>query len=361
MNWFLAVVGIVAASVGSSASSSSSVQSNSLHSNLFQQAEHLEGETQHNYLRQLSQTDIKSYHIWSSEEIEAKLKELADTYPDFVKLSTTQERYGLPRAGGSNDCPFVEGDGCPNSFLEIQDFKAHPEGSDSSNRLPEVFWSGCLHGNERVGPTAVMEAAILLLEAAQCEYFLAKDPDGKGYICRDELGKKGIDIKHRQWLSRLVTTRRIVMVPTSNSLGYFQNQREENGNDPNRDFPFDVQHPQDCMKTIAGRSLNEIFREHMFQLALTFHGGMEVIGYEWGAPTYLNYLSPDDTAQAEIASAYSRFGGSFSVSPAYKYGTMNDEVYFVRGGFEDWACKQLLNHCDIRYRRMASEMSNSTQ
>ena len=309
-------------------------------SELIQQQEH--------HLRRLRQTDIENYHIWSSEEIESKLKELADKYPDFVRLSTTQDRYGLPRAGGPNDCPFVDGDGCPNSFLEIQDFKAHPEGSDSSNRLPEVFWSGCLHGNERVGPTAVMEAAILLLESAQCEMYVAKDPGGKGDTCLDDLASKGIDIKHRQWLSRLVTTRRIVMMPTSNSLGYFRNQREEDGIDPNRDFPFDVQHANECMRTVAGRSLNEIFRDHMFQLSLTYHGGMEVIGYEWGAPTYLNYLSPDDTAQAEIAAAYSRYGGAFKSSPAYKYGTMNDEVYFVRGGFEDWACKYTQIHDCLR-------------
>ena len=71
---------------------------------------------QQNHLRRLPQTDIKSYHIWSSEEIESKLKELADKYPDFVRLSTTQDRYGLPRAGGPNDCPFVDGDDAPTRF-----------------------------------------------------------------------------------------------------------------------------------------------------------------------------------------------------------------------------------------------------
>ena len=75
----------------------------------------------------------------------------------------------------------------------------------------------------------------------------------------------------------------------------------------------------------------------MFQLALTYHAGMEVVGYEWGAPTWLGSLSPDDVAQNQIAAAYSRFGGGWSHKPPYKYGTMNDLVYFVRGGMEDWA------------------------
>ena len=75
----------------------------------------------------------------------------------------------------------------------------------------------------------------------------------------------------------------------------------------------------------------------MFQLSLTYHAGVEVVGYEWGAPTWMGSLSPDDTAQNQIAAAYSRFGGGWNQSPPYTYGTMNDLVYYVRGGMEDWA------------------------
>jgi len=64
---------------------------------------------------------------------------------------------------------------------------------------------------------------------------------------------------------------------------------------------------------------------------------MEVVAYEWGAPSWLNYLSPDDEAQSAIGAAYSRYGGGWSKSKPYKYGTMNDLVYYVRGGMEDWA------------------------
>merc|ERR1712157_288763 len=54
-------------------------------------------------------------------------------------------------------------------------------------------------------------------------------------------------------------------------------------------------------------------------------------------PTYLNYLSPDDEAQMQIASSYSMYSGSFKGTELYDYGTMNDKVYYVRGGMEDWA------------------------
>ena len=68
----------------------------------------------------------------------------------------------------------------------------------------------------------------------------------------------------------------------------------------------------------------------MFQLALTFHGGMEVVAYEWGAPTWLDHFSPDDEAQSQIAAAYSRFGGGWSTSKPYNFGTMVRDLGGVR-------------------------------
>jgi hypothetical protein len=224
-------------------------------------------------------------------------------YADFVRVTTSQEAYGLPSAGGVDDCPFdSDREGCLNYLLEVQDFAAHPAASASSNRLPEVLWSGEVHGNERVGPTAVLEAADLLLRAAACEALpraslepgseTAGSGDNNNYKawqqelvkaqqCRQELRDRGITDQHRQWLARLVATRRIVIVPTANALGYYRNVREEDDVDPNRDFPYDLTDAKQCMQTIAARTLNEVFREHMFQLSLTFHGGMEVVGYEW--------------------------------------------------------------------------------
>lgn len=123
----------------------------------------------------------------------------------------------------------------------------------------------------------------------------------------------------------------------ANALGYHRNARTEDGIDPNRDFPYDLYNPSLCMRTIAGRTLNEIFREHQFQMALTFHGGVEVVAYEWGAPSWYGSLSPDDESQNQIAAAYSKYGGTWDGTRPYEYGTMNDMVYYVRGGMEDWA------------------------
>ena len=297
---------------------------------------------------------VQQYALWKASQIRERVHRWAEHYGDFVKLSTAQDAYGLPTAGGEYDCPFdEERTGCLNYILKIQDYEANPIGSEASKRLPEVLWSGEVHGNEQVGPTAVLEATSLLLQAASCEAHpraslkpatereqatsqVWRQELEHAQDCRKELRDFGIDDEHRRWLARLVATRRIVVVPTANALGYFRSRREENNIDPNRDFPYE-QEPSRCMQTIAGRTLNEVFREHMFQLSLTFHGGMEVVGYEWGAPKWEGHYSPDHVAQQGIGSAYSRYGGGWSSSHPYNSGPMNDLVYGVHGGMEDWA------------------------
>ena len=298
----------------------------------------------------IDKAKIKSYSLLSSKEITEELKILQEKYPYLASLSTSQRSYNLPTAGTDTDCTFDnDTTGCYNYFLTIEDTIKHPKGSDSYRALPEVFLSGALHGNERVGPTAVVETAKLLLEAASCEALPSvintQDIDintekGATWLfeveqaqnCRSDLLSKGISDHERKWLARLASTRRIVILPTANAVGYDRNDRTEMGIDPNRDFPFDVVKERECMQTIAGRTINEIFRDHMFQLSLTFHGGMEVVSYEWGAPTYDHKLSPDHFAQAEIGDGYARFAGDFDGTKQYESGTMNALVYPVRGG-----------------------------
>lgn len=311
---------------------------------------------------------VSNYVLESSS-----LRQWAKDYQDLVRVTTAQELYGLPTAGGSNDCPFdTNVTGCLIYILVLQDFKAHPEGSPSSNALPEVMWSGELHGNERVGPTAVLEAAGLLLQAAECESYplqstatstshkpasskwetlldlllsfrrenvLAEELE-TAQNCRKVLSNGGINNHVRKWLARLVSTRRIIIVPTANALGYYQNVRREEDIDPNRDFPYNIlsSNSDQCMQSIAARTLNEIYRDHMIQMSLTFHGGMEAIAYEWGATSWgYSTLSPDDKGQYDVSAAFSRIAGGFGTTPVYEYGDMNSLVYPVQGGYEDYA------------------------
>lgn len=104
-------------------------------------------------------------------------------------------------------------------------------------------------------------------------------------------------------------TRSIFIMPNANALGYSQNVRTENGLDPNRDFPYG-RTPQTCMQTTAARALNEIYREHVFQLAFTFHGGMRCIAYEWGSPNHYGNgkdASPDEQSLKPLSKALQGF------------------------------------------------------
>jgi hypothetical protein len=188
----------------------------------------------------------------------------------------------------------------------------------------------------RVGPTAVLEAAHLLLMAASCEAQNTLDNQTGFLTCQNELHDRGITDAHCQWLARLLRTRRIVLIPTANPWGYYHDIRTEYDVDVNRDFAFDAEDATTCMRTIAARAINEIVREHTFQSGIVFHAGFEMIGYEWGANAYNGWRSPDDTSQSQIAEAHSRYGGGWDTSPPYVYGTMDQVIYTVHGSLEDW-------------------------
>lgn len=53
--------------------------------------------------RQAQQQMDEQYEILPSSEILARLQKLVATYPTFATLTTTQEWFGLPRAGKNID------------------------------------------------------------------------------------------------------------------------------------------------------------------------------------------------------------------------------------------------------------------
>ena len=120
----------------------------------------------------------RQYLLWKPEEIKNKVVEWKSLYPNLAHVTTAQEAYDLPRSGGANDCPYDEGgDGCLNYIITMQDFVAHPKGSDSSNHLPEVFWSGCVHGKP------ILYQAYHLYDDL-CIYIYQADPTHAIFYCR---------------------------------------------------------------------------------------------------------------------------------------------------------------------------------
>ena len=132
----------------------------------------------------------------------------------------------------------------------------------------QVYISGALHGDERIGP----HNAYYLIEYLASNY--GKDP----------------------YLTHLLRTREIVITPMTNSYGFAHDQREEltvlasnnskRNFDPNRDFPYNNR-PEQCLNTVAGRTIYKLMVENLFVTAITFHGGINVIGYPWGSNNHI--------------------------------------------------------------------------
>jgi hypothetical protein len=238
-----------------------------------------------------STSAIDSFHLWEPNEIVETLSAWKKQYPNLVKVSTSQQEYGLDQAGTREDCPYdAHHSGCLNHFFTIQDYVAHPIGSNSAASLPEILWMGSMHGDQQFGPSVVMEASSVLLKASACE--AKPNLEAKNWqqeiieaqSCRSELQSQGINDAYRQWLARLVATRKIVVVPNPNALGQYRQTRLEGTVDPFEDFPYNNDESESCMRTITARTMNEIFRDHVFQIALSFTEGEEnKISYSWGS------------------------------------------------------------------------------
>lgn len=180
-----------------------------------------------------------------------------------------------------------------------------------------MYISGTVHGNERVGPNASIELIRLFLRNIENE-----------------------------WIKFLLQTRYIVITPMTNPNGYDKNKREElikdnYSRDINRDFPYLV-NPSECMTTVAGRVVNELYINHLFQLALTLHGGTESLTYPYGAPNHLEGTRKPKSTEAPDFIALKTISNTVSLSSAdkqnvYITGDMSSVVYPVNGGMEDWA------------------------
>lgn len=251
-------------------------------------------------------------------EIEGRLNALKVSYPGLVELWTSKERYGVD----SGPCGPAK---CLQTFIKITNFTSGAESwatqSPTIQERPQIFLSGNLHGDEIVGPVTLMTLAEMLLASL--------DPRGKDF---------------NPWIARLVNTRTIVMVVVSNPYGFYANQRWDYApsqkNDPNRDFAYSLPAGSECLHTPTAQGINFVWREHLFRLAVTFHGGMESITYEWGSMKHTaaqgGTTSPDDVAQTELSNIMGSIAGTY-LSHDYTVGRTNDVVYPVEGGMEDWA------------------------
>lgn len=256
----------------------------------------------------------------SYPQVLQRLRALASAAPQLVELWNAQERFGVPSPGscGEEECKHWFVTLSNRTSTTAQSLPSAAAGSSLSwlidtpiSRRPHVFLSGNLHGDEVVGPVTILH----LLEDLVAARLRGDNP----------------------WLNHLVDSRVLVAIPVTNPLGFASRVRAENDMDPNRDFPF-MTGGANCMRTTVARAVNEAFRAHLFPLAITFHGGMQSITYEWGAPNHYDSgsKSPDDSSQRAVGLVMAEAAGAFQGS-RYPVGRTNAIVYPVTGGMEDWA------------------------
>lgn len=261
-------------------------------------------------------TPITYPTLWA---IEDRLKALQEAHPDLVELWNAKDKYSIQ----PKDCPSREdpdkGVLCPQTFIRLTNFTSGGEEwmaqSPTIKERPQVFFSGNLHGDEVVGPATLITLAEMLVACS--------DPRSKDF---------------NPWVARMLNTRVIVMVVVSNPWGFARASRLDAEGDPNRDFPYSRKKDKNCLITGTAKGINAAWKEHLFQLAITFHGGMESITYEWGSMenTGPAVVSPDDEAQKSLAETMGKMAGKFN-NHLYVVGRTNDVVYPVEGGMEDWA------------------------
>uniref|UniRef100_A0A0G4GYP3 Peptidase M14 domain-containing protein n=1 Tax=Chromera velia CCMP2878 TaxID=1169474 RepID=A0A0G4GYP3_9ALVE len=264
----------------------------------------------------------KPYKALSYEAMLAGFEALEKKFPDLLQVEIAEEKYKTRGVKGFRDCG--GGQECKTLIVRI----GHKPSLTAFT--PEVFLSGALHGNERLGPHTVAYLAEIL-----CHKF-------------------GED-EHITWLMK---NRVIWAMPMTNPYGFKHNVREEQcpqggggshfgscDMDPNRDFPY-KQSGERCMRTITARAVNELYHDHLFQLAISFHGGVRSLSYEWGSydhavscgpNCYKSKETPDQIAEVYIGEQIRDAAGKAFGRDWYPLGSMDELVYPVNGGMEDWS------------------------
>lgn len=258
----------------------------------------------------------------SFNEVNERMSKLS---PVYSTVKTAKEWYSVDFVKDGKEF-------CSPTIARI----SHMPTLDADLSRPQAFISGEIHGDERIGPSAALVTAEILVQASECVI------DKKEDSCTNL--KSMYDIADRDtllWLTVLATRRDTYIIPTTNCMGHLHHQRVESGVDTNRDFPYGRADGR-CLRSTTAQVINSVMKNNLIQLVITFHGGMAAIGYEWGS---LNHRSPqDDCPDSAVHSQIAEFmktaaGGWTSSSKdakPYPVGKMNSIVYPVDGGMEDW-------------------------
>ncbi|MCK5773127.1 MAG: hypothetical protein KAH57_05010, partial [Thermoplasmata archaeon] len=230
-----------------------------------------------------------AYH--TSGEICSLLEGLALEHSDVASYTTAGELLGVRNITTGLEIP----------ILLVGDF---------DEMRPSSLLIGGHHGDEPDSSESVLGFAAYLLE---------------GYASGD---RSAIHI---------VENTNTAILPVVNPWGLDNGIRyDENGEDPNRDYPFDPSpsgfYSDGIPLTTAGASaVHEICRMYPFQISVSFHTGSFGIYTPWGANDVGN-LTPDLVSFNDLGHTLSKASG-WSIP----YGPANDFPYvgYLTGAYDD--------------------------
>ncbi|MBN1540356.1 MAG: succinylglutamate desuccinylase/aspartoacylase family protein [Candidatus Thermoplasmatota archaeon] len=229
-----------------------------------------------------------SYH--SSLEISHSLRELSLLHEE-AEYTTAQDLLGTRTIDGGKEIPIL--------FI----------GNRSDKNRPWIMLVGAHHGDEPDSAEAVLAFAHYVLGPGQDSVL--------PYRIQDRIN--------------------MAVLPVVNPYGLDQYSRyDENGEDPNRDYPFEAEsitpHTDGVPLTTAGaHAVHSLARMYPFSIALSFHTGSEGIFTPWGAEN-VNNLTPDRNMFGDLGSVLSRASGKrLNHGPANDYGSLG----YLRGAFDD--------------------------
>ena len=225
------------------------------------------------------------YH--NSFEIEGILRNLAENHPDITEFTTAQSLLQTRGITGEKVIPIL--------FV----------GDRSDSGRPWVMIIGAHHGNEQDSAESVLAFAVDLIE---------------GYDNGEERSIK------------IVGKTNLAILPVVNPYGLDMGIRyDENGEDPNRDYPFDPD-PEGVPLTTAGaHAVHSLAKMYPFTLAVSYHTGSKGVYTPWGADLP-GSRSPDRLCLQELSDALVRSSGAVMESgPANDYPGLG----YLNGAFDD--------------------------
>ena len=138
------------------------------------------------------------YKMLDYDTIYDTLYALQEQYPNLIDVYTAQEApFELPSPGSCGSSG-----PCRQVYARITDETTLPD-----KDRPEVFLSGALHGNERVGPTTTLEFVRMLLK----------------HYTASTTSTASTSTRSQDWLTRLVSRRALWVMPSANAYGYYHN------------------------------------------------------------------------------------------------------------------------------------------